>query len=112
MWQRWGGRIGFFDGGTSDQNSLSLWFPAKSPGTPVLHGAQAREQYSEGRLLPKHRSWSGGLLCTLPGAEFSVPPFGPRNLPRQRGRSIVDKTDKTPLSQNSRGGFTPTTGTA
>jgi hypothetical protein len=37
MWQRWGGRIGFFDGGTSDQNSLSLWFPAKSPGTPVLH---------------------------------------------------------------------------
>jgi hypothetical protein len=87
------GRIGVFDAGTSDRNSISLWFPAKCPGTPVLHGTQQWEQEAEtGTLLPKHRSWSGGLFFTLPGDDLSVRPPKPEHLFRGGDRYIDPKT--------------------
>lgn len=73
------GRIGFFDAGTSDPDSLSLWFPSNVPGTPIFEetlfvGERAKEAASSNvdtplrTFLPKHRTWSGGLLFTLPEA--------------------------------------------
>lgn len=79
MWQHINYRIGFFDPGTSDPGSSSLWFPSNITGTPVLHktqeqmgqaGASLAPELSraEGPLLPTHRTLSGGLLFTLPDA--------------------------------------------
>jgi hypothetical protein len=50
------GQFGFFDPGSSDRSSLSLWFRFGSPDVNTPLSA----------LLPKHRTWSGGLLFTLP----------------------------------------------
>jgi len=75
------GKIGFFDAGTSDSESASLWFPANVPDTPIWHKSPQWEQAAQTTsqkdytpptaLLPKHRTWSGGLLFTLPNAGLS-----------------------------------------
>ncbi len=67
-----------FDAGTSGSGSLSLKFPALpgetraagDAGQPTTQLPQLRRT-SEGStatsaLLPRHRSWSGGILFTLP----------------------------------------------
>jgi hypothetical protein len=64
------GYFGFFDAGTSDRGSLSLWFRCMIPGfedmEPRVRWEGAPETMSPRGLLPKHRTWSGGLLFTLP----------------------------------------------
>jgi hypothetical protein len=76
------GYFGFFDPGTSDPGLLSLWFRSNvsgDAGTTVLHkdlilGGRIKETNLPAvntlpdALLPKHRTWSGGLLFTLPEA--------------------------------------------
>jgi hypothetical protein len=66
------GYFGFFDAGISDRDSLSLWFRRIVPGLegmePRIRFEGAPEAKSPGVLLPKHRTWSGGLLFTLPDA--------------------------------------------
>lgn len=109
MWQHLGGRIGLFDAGTSDRNSLSVRYPGRSPGTPVLYGTQAREQAGKENFLPKHRTWSGGLLFTLPKAESSVGPVMAGNLPNAGGKSLADKTHSI---QHSHRGSNQATDTA
>jgi hypothetical protein len=68
MWQHINSRIGFFDPGTSDPGSSSLWFPSNIPGTPVLHNTEVNT--AQGKLFPTHRTLSGGLLFTLPDADL------------------------------------------
>ena len=77
------GHVGFFDAGTAGPGLLSLWFRSngsRDAGT-VFHGTpimweQAKEttspnvSTSPNALLPKHRTWSGGLLFTLPEAHL------------------------------------------
>jgi hypothetical protein len=77
------GYFGFFDPGTSDAGSLSLWFRSNVSGTRGLYeGLIVRERMEEANLpdvntlpdalLPKHRTWSGGMLFTLPEAQSYV----------------------------------------
>jgi hypothetical protein len=74
------GQFGFFDAGTSEPSSLSLWFQLNALGTPfelqiswdrANKGATSvNVNTPQSLLLPRHRTWSGGLLFTLPDAQL------------------------------------------
>ena len=68
------GQFGFFDAGTSEPGSLSLWFQPNASGTSrdwTNEGTYSSlVNTSRSALLPRHRTWSGGLLFTLPEAQL------------------------------------------
>jgi len=68
------GQYGFFDAGTSEPGSLSLLFQPNVLGISWdwdwanERASLSLVNTSRSALFPRHRTWSGGLLFTLPDA--------------------------------------------